>query len=99
MVVHEIQPPKFDADYLNNPAPYYPPLSRRVGEQGRVLLRVFVDASGNPDVVEIKHSCGFPRLDLAAVEAVRKWRFSAARQGQQTVAAWVLVPITFSLKG
>jgi periplasmic protein TonB len=94
-----VQPPLFDADYLNNPAPIYPSLSRRAGEQGRVTLRVHVDASGVADAVEIKDSCGFPRLDMAALEAVRKWKFVAAKQGEQAVAAWVLVPITFSLRG
>lgn len=95
----EIQPPQFDADYLNNPAPSYPSLSRRAGEQGRVILRVHVDIAGNADAVEIKDSCGFPRLDQAAMEAVRKWKFLAAKQGDDAIAAWVLVPITFSLRG
>jgi periplasmic protein TonB len=95
----EVQPPQFDADYLNNPAPSYPSLSRRAGEQGRVLLRVHVDASGVADAVEIKDSCGFPRLDAAAMEAVRKWKFVAAKAGNSAVAAWVVVPINFSLKG
>lgn len=33
-----LEPARFDADYLNNPAPAYPLLSRRQGETGRVLL-------------------------------------------------------------
>jgi len=92
-------PPQFDADYLDNPAPTYPALSRRLSEAGRVVLRVFVDAAGNARQIEIYTSSRFERLDQAAVDAVRRWRFAAARLGEQPVAAWVLVPVNFSLRG
>lgn len=91
-------PPRFDAAYLNNPAPAYPPMSRRAGEQGKTLLRVLVSAAGLAEQVEIRQSSGFPRLDAAAEEAVRRWRFSPARLGGETQAAWVLVPISFILE-
>jgi len=94
-----IVPPQFDADYLDNPAPAYPALSRRLSEAGRVVLRVFVDAGGNARQIEIHTSSRFERLDQAAVDAVRRWRFAAARLGEQPVAAWVLVPVNFSLRG
>jgi protein TonB len=74
-------------------------LSRRLSEAGRVVLRVFVDAAGNARQIEIHTSSRFERLDQAAVDAVRRWRFAAARLGEQTVAAWVLVPVYFSLRG
>lgn len=89
---------RFDADYLQNPKPLYPHASRRLGEEGKVMLRVFVSADGEAKRVEIKHSSGFQRLDQAAEEAVARWRFMPARRGEQAVAAWVLVPIEFSLK-
>ena len=92
-------PPNFSASYLDNPAPAYPPLSRRVGEQGKVMLRVLVNAKGTADSVELRSSSGSSRLDDAALESVKHWRFVPARQGDQPVAAWVLIPITFSLKG
>lgn len=91
-------PPRFDAAYLNNPAPAYPPLARRMGEQGRVLLRVLVSTVGAADRIELKQGSGSPRLDDAALEAVRRWRFVPARQGGEAVAAWVLVPISFNLE-
>jgi protein TonB len=94
-----VVPPNFNASYLENPAPAYPPLSRRVGEQGKVMLRVLVNARGTADTVELRSSSGSSRLDDAALESVKHWRFVPARQGDQPVAAWVLVPITFSLKG
>lgn len=97
-----ITPPRFDADYLDNPAPAYPSLSSRLGEQGRVLLRVFVNPDGGASQVEIRESSGFERLDKAARDTVRRWRFVPARQGERGqergVAAWVLVPISFSIR-
>lgn len=90
--------PRFDAAYLNNPRPEYPRIARRLGEQGQVLLSVFVDAAGRPEKVEIRSSSGHPRLDQAALEAVRKWRFVPARRGDRPIGAWVLVPISFVLE-
>lgn len=90
-------PPRFDASYLDNPPPRYPPISRRLGEQGRVLLRVEVSASGDPLAVLVHQGSGFSRLDQSAVDAVRAWRFVPARRGQQAVTEWVVVPVVFSL--
>lgn len=92
-------PPRFDAAYLRNPAPNYPPASRRMGEEGRVLLRVHVLANGQADEVRLQQGSGFERLDEAAVEAVRRWQFVPARLGDTAVAAWVIVPIAFNLRG
>lgn len=91
--------PRFDADYLDNPAPAYPPLSKKAGEEGRVLLYVFVEASGVAGKIEVRTSSGFERLDRAAMAAVKRWKFVPAKQGAEAVAAWVLVPIAFSMKG
>lgn len=91
-------PPNYNAAYLDNPPPSYPPLARRNGEQGRVLLRVHVTAGGVAEAVELRTSSGSPRLDQAALETVKRWRFVPARQGDQPVAAWVLVPINFTLE-
>jgi protein TonB len=92
-------PARYDAEYLDNPPPAYPHLSRRFGEEGRVVLRVLVDAQGRPQAVEVERSSGFARLDRAAVQAVRRWHFVPARRGERTVSEWVMVPIVFSLRG
>jgi len=94
-----IIPPRFNADYLQNPAPAYPALARRMHEQGRVLIRVLVSADGVPERIELKASSGSARLDNSALETIRTWRFVPARQGEQKIAAWVVVPITFALDG
>lgn len=88
---------RFDADYLQNPKPVYPPMSRRQGEEGKVVLRVRVSAQGLPLAVEVKQSSGFARLDEAARAAVERWRFVPARQGDEPVEAAVLVPLNFTL--
>ncbi len=90
--------PRFDAAYLNNPAPEYPMVSRQLNEQGEVLLRVYVTEQGKAAQVEIKHSSGFPRLDNSAQRTVRRWHFVAAKQGEQAIASWVVVPILFDLR-
>lgn len=89
---------RFDADYLSNPKPHYPTASRRLGEEGRVLLRVKVSPGGAPLVVELKQSCGFGRLDAAAKAAVERWRFIPARRGDEAIESWVSVPVVFSLQ-
>jgi protein TonB len=88
---------RFDADYLQNPKPVYPAMSRRLGEEGKVVLRVRVSAQGQPLVVEISKSSSFPRLDDAARLAVERWRFVPARQGNEPIEASVLVPLNFTL--
>jgi len=90
-------PPGFDADYLHNPPPRYPPAAQRLRESGRVLLAVQVSASGLPERVEVSTSSGSPRLDQAALETVRRWRFVPAQQAGKPVAAGVIVPIVFRL--
>jgi protein TonB len=92
-------PPNFNADYLKNPPPVYPATARRQGQQGRVMLRVLVNTAGTADRVEIRNSSGHGLLDGAALDAVRQWKFVPARQGDQPIAAWVIVPITFTLEG
>lgn len=90
---------RFDADYLRNPPPVYPAASRRLGEEGRVLLRIRVSAEGLPLTVEVRQSSGFRRLDDAARAAVERWRFVPARQGSEAVESSVLVPLQFTLNG
>ncbi|MBM3343638.1 MAG: energy transducer TonB [Betaproteobacteria bacterium] len=91
--------PRFDAAYLNNPAPVYPAAARRRGEHGRVQLRVYVSAAGAAEKVELFRTSGSGALDAAAREAVERWRFVPARQGERPVGAWVIVPIVFTFEG
>ena len=90
--------PDYRAAYLHNPAPSYPLVARRMGWQGRVVLNVEVLESGLPGQVRLHQSSGHEVLDNAALQAVKGWRFVAARQGGQAVAKFFLVPIPFIFK-
>jgi len=92
-------PPHLNAAHLQNPPPRYPLVARRRGEEGTVTLRVHVQRDGVPASVGLEKSSGSNALDNAALEAVRAWRFAPARQGEEAVDAWVLVPIVFRLEG
>ena len=90
--------PRFDADYLNNPKPAYPSMSKRLGEEGQVLLRVLVGQEGEAEQIQVLRSSGFARLDEAAQAAVSRWRFVPAKVGSNATTAWVQVPVTFELR-
>jgi len=91
-------PPSSDADYLNNPAPRYPAISRRLGEQGKVVIRVLIDENGHPQQGDIHQSSGYARLDQAALAAVMDWRYVPGRNAGTVQAMWFNVPIQFALQ-
>jgi protein TonB len=84
--------------YLSNPKPPYPPESRAAGEQGVTYLRVSLDATGRPTSVNVIRGSGYSRLDGAAREAVRRWRFKPAMRDGEPMASSVDVPIRWSLR-
>ncbi len=90
--------PKLNADYLHNPRPDYPVQAKRMGWEGRVLLRVEVLASGSVGQVSIAKSSGHDLLDEAALDAVRRWKFVPAKRDGMAVNSSVNVPINFNLK-
>lgn len=91
-------PPR-PADYLNNPKPPYPALSRRLGEEGVVRLNILVNPDGSVARLELAKSSGFARLDQSAMDTVQSsWKFEPARQDGSPVAAWVIVPIQFTVR-
>jgi protein TonB len=93
-----VEPPHFDVAYLNNPRPAYPPIARKLGIEGVVLLRVDVSAKGTPEKIVIAQTSGASLLDEAAMKAVQGWTFVPARRGDAPIAHPVEVPIRFQLK-
>lgn len=86
------------ADFLTPPAPpAYPAAARRLGIEGTVIIRALVEHPGEPSQVTLWQSSGESLLDRSALEAVRHWRFRPMTQGGATIAAWVEVPVTFSI--
>ena len=93
----EIIPPHIDQD-RSDMMPSYPPTSKRLGEQGRVILLVHVTRNGKAAEVKLARSSGFERLDQAAITHVqRAWHFVPARSGGDTVDAWGEFAVTFRL--
>ena len=90
--------PSASADYLNNPYPKYPKLSLKRKEVGTVWLTLTVTAEGFAKDVRVKETSGYVRLDKAALEAVKRWRFRPARRFGQPVDAEYELPIHFKLK-
>ncbi|WP_299493098.1 energy transducer TonB [uncultured Shewanella sp.] len=76
--------------------PHYPRLARKKGFEGITTLEVLFDQAGKQLSLTLISSSGFNLLDKAAVDAVKKWQFSAP--DKQTAYAYkVRVPIRFSL--
>jgi periplasmic protein TonB len=93
-----VELPVSDADYLQNPKPPYPPISKRLGEQGKVVVRVFIGADGSAQKGEIRQSSGFERLDQTALSTALKWRYVPGKRGGVPEPMWVNVPINFVLE-
>tara|TARA_R100000656_G_scaffold98603_1_gene71528 strand:- start:171 stop:797 length:627 start_codon:yes stop_codon:yes gene_type:complete len=93
-----IVPPRAEAGQLSNPAPVYPSLSRRLREQGTVILEILIKANGTVGEIKIKQSSGFKRLDETAVKAVSRWRYLPATQGGQKIDFWYEQPVEFNLR-
>jgi protein TonB len=77
-------------------APRYPELARRVGLQGIVELECVIDPAGV--VSEIRVLSGPALLREAAVEAVRKWRYTPTRLNGAPVPIIMTVTVRFSLR-
>lgn len=80
-----------------SPAPAYPPSALRAREEGTVLVRAEIDATGSPTNVGIAKRSNSRDLDRAAVNAVRKWKFEPAMKDGKAVASTVQVPVDFKL--
>lgn len=75
----------------------YPPALLEQGIEGRVLLRLYVDAQGKliPDSTRLAESSGYPALDSAALSGARELRFSPALRNGRAIAAPFLQPVHF----
>jgi len=77
--------------------PVYPAEAKKAGVEGMVIVKALVNKEGRIEEAEISRS-DTPLLDEAALEAIRQWRFvPAVSEDDETVAAWVTIPIKFKL--
>ena len=94
----KLELPSSDADYLQNPKPAYPAMSKRLGEQGKVVVRVLIGVDGVVQKAEIRQFSGFDRLDQAALNTAQRWRYVPGKRGGVAEAMWFNVPINFGLE-
>jgi protein TonB len=87
-----------EPDELHNDPPVYPDESRLAHEEGLVILQVEVTAEGEAASVSIQKSSGFFRLDRAAREAVKHWRFHPGSRAGAPVSSTAMVPVHFRLE-
>ncbi|MGQ9367590.1 energy transducer TonB [Azospirillum sp. A39] len=78
--------------------PPYPPLARRRGLEGRVVLTVRVSPAGRAESVDVLVSSGHAILDAAARDAARGWRYRPALDAGIAVAAALEIPVQFRLE-
>ncbi|OZA31642.1 MAG: hypothetical protein B7X82_15530 [Hydrogenophilales bacterium 17-64-65] len=97
--VEEPQPQPKRQPKLQPPKPVVKPLPPPPILEGTVRLNILVNPDGSVAQLEVAKSSGYPRLDRSAIETVQSsWKFEPARQGGMPVAAWVIVPIQFTLR-
>lgn len=94
----KIELPTSRASYLNNPRPPYPSLSKRLGEQGRVVIQVLISAEGTASQASVKTSSGYHRLDQTALQTVLQWRYVPGKRAGAPEAMWFDVPLDFVLE-
>ncbi len=86
------------ARYLSGERPLYPRIARENGWQGKVIVRAQVLEDGTAAAATLNRSCGYPILDEAAIDAVKRWRFAPAMDGNFSLASTVDVPVIFDLR-
>lgn len=98
-VIVEPQPvlPRADPSHGNTQPPY-PAASRRMGEEGRVILLLYVDSDGRVTDGRVDRSSGYDRLDkVALMHARRTWRFLPATKDGVPVGHWMKFAVNFKL--
>jgi periplasmic protein TonB len=83
--------------FIHRATPVYPRVARRLEKEGRVVLKLLIDQSGNLRSVEVIEPASFGFTE-AAVEAVRKSTFAPARRNGEGVLSWAVLPIRFRLE-
>lgn len=90
--------PNSEASELNNPKPPYPAISRKLREQGLVVLKACISASGTLDGLEVRQGSGYSRLDQVALQTVKQWKFIPAKKGNAPISMCYELPVKFILE-
>lgn len=84
--------------YLRAPQLVYPAVSRRMNEQGRVVVRVLIDTEGKVLQAELEQPSPYPRLNEAALRAAREALYRPHFEDGVPQRVWALVPLSFELR-
>ncbi len=76
----------------------YPPQSKRLGEEGVTLLRLYVLADGTIGDVQVVTSSGFPRLDDTAIRKLKRWRVIPGTENGKPVPMWMDLRVVWKIK-
>jgi protein TonB len=90
-------PPNSRGEGARVPPPVYPVSLRRAGKDGTVVLLAHIDSSGWVCSAIVSRGAGDARLDAAALENVRQWKFVPATKAGEPVEALKFFRVTFSL--
>lgn len=82
---------------ISTKTPKYPGALRKTCEQGVVELEMILDKEGRPRSPGLKSSEANPVMALAALEAVRTWRFEPARYKGETVNVYYTLTVSFTI--
>ncbi|MBP2625861.1 MAG: hypothetical protein H6Q68_572 [Firmicutes bacterium] len=85
------------ANCLYGPKPTYPQAARKAGWEGAVVLRTLISTDGSVVSVSVREGSGYDELDEAAVQGVKKWRFSPAKKAGIPIASFHDVRVRFRL--
>ena len=92
-----VTPPR--AIMATHTIPDYPPVARRLGEQGMLRLRLVIAADGTVEDARVETSSGYRRLDDAAIQWVKAhWRYEPAMQGPKAIPSTATADVTFRLR-
>ena len=86
-----------EAALVSQPVPSYPPDAYRAREEGTVVVEARIDELGNASDVSVVSRSGSRLLDRAAMNEVRKWKFSPAIKDGKTVASNIQVPVDYRM--
>lgn len=78
--------------------PLYPEIAQEAGIEGVVVVQAFIDKKGRVKETTILKGIPNTGLDEAAMDAIRKTRFSPAKQRERKVGVWISIPVNFKLK-
>ena len=96
--VHD-KPDITEAVFSHPPTPpRYPRLARKRGQQGTVLLEIWLDEWGKQSRLSVMKSSGIKVLDEAAIAAVSNWQFEPRNQNGINTKSRVRIPVEFALR-